>query len=51
MNNFFKELGKLKEKIWKDIELDHKIKADPYDNVARAKICEKVEKLYLKTRR
>jgi len=48
---FLKAIDSMKKKIIEDIQLDHKIRADPYDNVARLKICEKIEKIYLKLKR
>lgn len=30
------------------IKRDHKINADPYDNIARAKVCQKINKFIAK---
>ena len=41
-------IDSLKKKIYEDLDTDRAIKADPYDNVARLKVCEKIEKFILK---
>jgi single-stranded DNA-binding protein len=41
-------IKELKKKIYQDLETDKAIKADPYDNVARLRICEKIEKFIAK---
>lgn len=48
---FLKTIDTLKKKIIEDIKLDYKIRADPYDNAARLKTCEKIEKIYFKLKK
>jgi len=48
---FLKSLHGLEEKIIEDINTDNAIDADPYDNVARLKTCEKIEKIYLRLKK
>ena len=43
-------IRKRKAEIWSMIEIDHEIKADPYDDVARVREVEKIEKI-IKNRR
>jgi len=43
-------IKKLKKDIYKGIEVDKAIDADTYDNIARLKICEKIEKFILKNK-
>ena len=45
---FLKAIEELKAQIDNDIQIDHKIGADPYCNVARLKVCETIEKIYLR---
>lgn len=42
--NYIKEV---KREINKSLQIDYEIKADPYDNIARMKIAEKIEKFIL----
>ncbi|MFA5032284.1 MAG: hypothetical protein WC614_04615 [bacterium] len=45
---FLQELKKIKEEILYSIRLDKKIDCDNYEDIARLKVYEKIEKAYLK---
>ncbi|MFA5033947.1 MAG: hypothetical protein WC614_13145 [bacterium] len=45
---FLQELKKIKEEILYSIRLDKAIDCDNYEDVARLKVYEKIEKAYLK---
>lgn len=47
MKEVLKYINQLKKEINKRLAIDYSIKADPYDNIARMKICEKIEKFIL----
>jgi hypothetical protein len=50
MEEILAYIGALKKQIYQALETDKAIKADPYDNVARLKICEKIERFIIKTK-
>lgn len=48
MNELLSYIQELKSKINRDIQVDHEIDCDNYENVARLKICEKIERFIIK---
>lgn len=51
MKEVLKYINQLKKEINKRLAIDYSIKADPYDNIARMKICEKIEKFILNNKK
>lgn len=48
MKEVLNYIRELKREINKSLQVDYEIKADPYDNIARLKVCEKIEKFIKK---
>lgn len=51
MKEVMNYIRELKIEINKSLQVDYEIKADPYDNIARLKICEKIEKFILNNKK
>lgn len=51
MKEVLNYIRELKIEINKSLQVDYEIKADPYDNIARLKICEKIEKFILNNKK